>query len=120
MSFFPPELHLEGKMYKAVFVEAIWNIGAGAVGQAKGFIGDLLLVAASLKIFGWERFWFIVPISGALYCIGVFLFGLFLYRKNVVMRRGNIVNCMGNPQVMDIIERLERIERRMEKKDIAP
>ena len=116
MKLFPKELGLEGKLYKLVFLEVIWNTGNGAVGLIKSLAGDFLLVVTVLKVFGLERYWWLVIMGGVAYVVGVFFLGLFLFRKNIIARRGNVGNKIGNPQLLNIERGVERIERKLETK----
>ena len=116
VKLFPKELGLEGKLYKLVFLEVIWNTGNGAVGLIKSLAGDFLLVVTVLKVFGLERYWWLVIMGGVAYVVGVFFLGLFLFRKNIIARRGNVGNKIGNPQLLNIERGVERIERKLETK----
>lgn len=114
MTFFPADLGLKGKMDKFVFIEAIMNTGFGVTGQVRGLVGDGILIAASLKIFGWEQYWWILPIGIFLYLTTIFWIGTFLYRKNIIMRRGNLNNKISNPQLIKVERLLEEQAKRKE------
>lgn len=115
MPLFPPELKLRGKLDRFVFIEAIFNTGAGAVGQIQGLAGNLILLATALKVFGQAQLWWVVLLVGLAYLVGVFGLGLFLFRKNIIMRRGNLTNKISNPQLLGVEETLRRIEQKVER-----
>ena len=110
MTFFPNPI--QGKNDKIAFVELIWNTGAGKIGSIKGLIMDLAWGSIIIKLFGLERFWFLVPIFSFLYVIGVFLFGFFLYRTNYVFRQGDVNNRLMNPQILRIEEEIKRLKEK--------
>ena len=106
MSLFPPELKIESRMDKYLFFEAMWNTGAGMIGQLRGLIGDFLMGGIALKVFGIERFWWLIPIFGFGYIVLVFVLGFFMQRKNILTRRGGLMNRIGNPQLIEILDKM--------------
>lgn len=105
MIFFPTDI--ESKLDKFLYVQAIWNAGAGKTGQIKQIIGELFAGAAFLKIFGLEKYmWLLVPV-GIIYMITIFLFGFFLVRKHIIIREGGMMNRISNPQIEEILKILK-------------
>ena len=110
MSFIPEEFTKDGLLGKVVFVEAVWNTGAGTIGQISSVIDKLLMGAVSLKVFGVENTLWLIGIIGIVYVSGIFIFGYWLFKKNIIARRGNTANILGNPQLIKVEKALERIE----------
>ena len=104
MKFYPQEIDTNSRLEKLVFHEFIWNTGAGQVGQIKNIITDFAVGGVALKIFGLERFWWLVVVLGFAYIIGVYVIGFLVQRKNLVMRRGSVTNKLGNPQLMELLK----------------
>ena len=108
MDIFPSELKIESRMDKYLFLEAMWNTGAGMVGQIKNLISDFLVGGIVLKIFGITQYWWLLPIIGFVYLISVFILGFFMQRKNIIVRRGGLMNRISNPQLMEILDKMKQ------------
>lgn len=111
--FFPIDEYglAKSKMDKFIFFENSWNTGAGTVGQVKNLISDFLFAGVILKIFNITQYWWLLPIFGITYVIGVIALGLFLIKKNIVGRRGSWANRLANPQLMRILEKVEKDDK---------
>ncbi len=106
MSFFPKKI--ESSLDKITYIETCWNAGAGKIGQIRGIASDLAMGGLILKVFNVERYWLLV-LAGVVYVSIVFIFGVFLEKKKIVYRQGDVTNKLTNPQLYRIEDKVDGI-----------
>lgn len=89
-------------------------------GVAKGYINMPLDVIqmyflAALYFDKWEVNESLIIIFGVLGVVSIFLTGHYLYQKGYVGRDNSIQTEIGSPQLMEILDKVRKIEKNYEK-----
>lgn len=104
MKFFPNDI--VGKMDKMLFVQYVWGVSGGKIGMVKDIITDLFMGVVIVNYFGFQEYSYLVYVFAVIYVFCRMLFGLFLIKKNIMMREGGLNNRMANPQLIAMENRV--------------